>query len=48
MCMLSTALGFPGDMSLLRFRIGGPMTFPKFAATMISKRFVKLCIKLYF
>ena len=42
--MLSTALGFPGDMSLLRFCIGGPRFFPRVATTMTSKRFVKLGI----
>ena len=33
--------------SLLRFGIGGPKFFPRVAATMISKRFVKLGIKVY-
>ena len=42
--MLSTALGFPGDMSLLRFCIGGPRFFPRVATPMTSKRFVKLGI----
>ena len=34
--------------SLLRFRIGGPRFFLRFAAVMISKRFVKLGIKEYY
>ena len=33
---------------MLRFRIGGPRFFPRFAAVMISKRFVKLGIKEYY
>ena len=44
--MLSAALGFPE--LLLRFGIGGPRFFPRVAATMISKRFMKLGIKVYF
>ena len=34
--------------SLLLFGIGGPRFFPRVAATMISKCFVKLGIKVYF
>ena len=34
--------------SLLCFGIGGPRFFPRVAATMILKRFVKLGIKVYF
>ena len=34
--------------SLLRFGIGGPRFFPRVAATMISKRFLKLRMKVYF
>ena len=33
---------------MLRFRIGGPRFFLRFAAVMISKRFVKLGIKEYY
>ena len=36
------------DISLLRFGIGGPRFFLRIAATMISKRFVKLGIKVHF
>ena len=34
--------------SFFCFVIGGPSFFPRVAATMISKRFVKLGIKVYF
>ena len=45
-CMLFAALGFP-DL-LLCFGIGGPRIFPRVAATMISKCFMKLGIIVYF
>ena len=45
-CMLPTALGFLGDIG--HCFVGGPRIFPRVAATMISKRFVKLGIIVYF
>ena len=45
-CMLPTALGFLGDIG--HCFVGGPRVFPRVAATMISKRFVKLGIIVYF
>ena len=46
--MQSTTLRFPRDESLLFFGIGDSRFFPRVAATMISKRFVKLGITVYF
>ena len=42
---MSTVLGFPRKVSLLRFGIGGPRFFPRVAATMTSKRLCEVGFK---
>ena len=46
--MSLTALGLPEEESSLYFSIEGPRFFLRFVVTMISKRFVKLGILVYY